>query len=93
MESEAQVPFRAIVIEQKYVPKYFAVTCDMSSWAEECVSQSVVNMQGMFKCCPHRLLAGRKLTLKRTGSVSPEHFHKMNLALGEEETTAAGMSI
>ena len=50
-------------------------------------------MQGMFKYYPLRLLAERKLTLKRTGSVSPEHFHKMNLALKEEGTTAAGMSI
>ena len=75
------------------MPKYFAVTCDMSSWAEECVSQSLVNMQGMFKYYPLRLLAERKLTLKRTGSVSPEHFHKMNLALEAEGTTAAGMSI
>ena len=39
------------------------------------------------------VVAERKLTLKRTGSVSPEHFHKMNLALKEEGTTAAGMSI
>ena len=48
---------------------------------------------GNVQVLPRRLLAERKLTLKRTGSVSPEHFHKMNLALKEEVTTAAGMSI
>ena len=65
----------------------------MSSWAEECVSQRWVNTQGMFKYYPWKLLAGRKLTLKQAGSVSPEHFQEMNLALKEEGTTAAGMSI
>lgn len=57
------------------------------------VSERLLNTQGMLKCYPCRLLAGRKLPLKWTESVSQEHFQEMNLALQEEGNSTADMSI
>lgn len=59
--------------------------------AEECVSHRLVNTRGMLQDYPCRLLARRRLTLNWT--VSLERLQEMNLALREEGTTAADISI
>lgn len=65
----------------------------MSYWAQECVSQRLVNTQRMLACYSCRLLVERELPLKGPGSVSQEHFQEMNLAREEEESSAADASV
>lgn len=63
------------------------------STGQKNVSQRLVHTPGMCGCYPCRLLAKKKLPLKWPESVSQEHFQEMNLALQEEGSSTAGMSI
>lgn len=48
---------------------------------------------GKIKGYPYRLLAGRKLLLKWTGSVLQKHFQEMNLVPEEEGNSTADIPI